>query len=161
MIKCRLKPNLSVVYLHLSMLNSWIDIDYLICLVVVVVLYGFVSYKWINGSISIFPIFDILIRYIKREIYHFVTWNKLGIASQDSGVMAYQEFYSNREWKWDIYLPAPGCKFFHLQYKDCYKNSWRIQQCLYMKLNCGNRVQRCCTHQYLYASKEKKLWSSF
>ena len=61
--------------------------------------------------------------------------------------------------------------FFHFQYKDGCMNSWRIQQCLYMKLNCDSRVHCWRTHQYLQALKKTKnirvsyfyllLWSCF
>jgi len=48
------------------------------------------------------------------------------------------------------HLPRCTCKFFRLLLKDGCRNTCRILQCLYMKLNGGSRVHRWHTHRYLW-----------
>ena len=90
--------------------------------------------------------------------YHFAIWDKIYCASLHRRVILRYKKHpdSNTGWGWYIYLMQNACKFFHLRYKDGYMSNWRIQQCLYMKQNCGNHVYRWHTHQYLLALKKKE-----
>jgi len=109
-----------------------------------------------SGYLNNFKLYLLFLhlRYFDNEnqIYHFVTKRKekkIHCASLYRRFTAFQALYSKTGRMRHFYLPRDACTFFHFQYKDGYTNNWRTQQCLYMKLNCDNRVHRWRTHQYL------------